>query len=134
MGDKAFTAITTQEEFDAAVNPLLKAERDKYADYAELKKKAGSVDALQSTISELNARVSNLQREAVCRKVAHEEGLPYELAGRLSGKDEDEIRADAKTLAKYVAVKKAPPLREPEPDTTKQSPLKEVLEKIRKDG
>lgn len=136
MENDTFEAITTQEQFDARVAPLLQAERDKYSDYTDLKNKAGLVDGLQSQVTALNAQVATLQSEALQRRIAHEEGLPYELAGRLKGKDEKEMRADAQALAKFVAKPaKAPPLHDPEPEQTDstKSALKEVLNKIRKE-
>lgn len=136
MEEKQFEAITTQEQLNAVVEPLLKAERDKFKDYADLQKKAGTVEKLQSQITDLTARITTLQNEALQRKIAHEEGLPYELAGRLTGKDEKEMRTDAQALAKYIVKKSAPPLHDPEPEQTQnseKSALKEVLSKLRKD-
>lgn len=137
MAEEQFEAITSKEQFNALVEPLLKAERDKYADYADLQKKAGQVDGLKSQISDLTARIDTLQGEAMQRKIAHEEGLPYELAGRLVGKNENEMRADAKALAKFVMKKpvKTLPLQQSEPEQTdsSRSALKDVLGKLRKE-
>ncbi len=137
MEQETFEAITTQEQFDAQVAPLLQAERDKFSDYADLQRKAGLVDGLQAQVSDLTAQVAALRNEALQRQIAHEEGLPYELANRLTGKDERELRADAQALAKFVARKpaKAPPLHDPEGEQTDstRAALKEVLGKIRKE-
>lgn len=137
MEPKPFEAIATQEQFDARVAPLLQAERDKYADYADLQSQAGLVDGLKKQVTDLTAQVSALQSEALQRRIAHEEGLPYELAGRLTGKDEKEMRADAQALAKFIARKpqKAQPMRDPEPEptNTKNAALKELLGKLRKE-
>lgn len=137
MEPKPFEAITTQEQFDTRVAPLLQAERDKYSDYTALQERAGLVDGLQTQVTDLCAKVTTLQSEALQRRIAHEEGLPWELAGRLSGKDEKEMRADAQALAKFISRRpqKAAPLRDPEsePTNTKNAALKEVLGKLRKE-
>lgn len=137
MEPKPFEAITTQEQFDTRVAPLLQAERDRYADYAALQERAGLVDGLQTQVTDLNAKIAALQGEALQRRIAHEEGLPWELAGRLTGKDEKEMRADAQALAKFIArrTQKAAPLRDPEPEptNTKKAALKEVLGNLRKE-
>lgn len=135
MDENTFEAITTQEQLNARIAPLLQAERDRFSDYADLQKKAGLVDGLQSQISDLTAQVAALRNEALQRRIAHEEGLPYELAGRLAGKDEKEMRADAQALAKFVVKKPASPLRSPEPETANSTSaaLKEVLGKLRKE-
>ena len=137
MEAKPFEAITTQEQLDARVEPLLAAEREKYKDYETLKIQAGQVEGLQTQVADLTARLAALQNESLQHRIAHEEGLPWELAGRLSGKDEKAMRADAQALAKFVARKpqRAAPLRDPEPEptNTKTAALKEVLGKLRKE-
>ena len=71
---------------------------------------------------------------SVKTRIAHEFGIPYELASRLSGEDEDAIRKDAETLSQLIGQQvrhKAPPLRSTEPlnlegDATKAA-LKRTL-------
>ena len=56
----------------------------------------------EKSIAEKDAAIKRYESASVKARVAHEEGLPYELAGRLSGETEEEIRKDAKALSKYV--------------------------------
>ena len=44
-------------------------------------------------------------------RVAHETGLPYEMADRLTGSNEEEIKKDAESLVKLIGNQnKIPPL------------------------
>ncbi len=132
-----FKAITTQEEFDAAIGERIKREREtlakKYEGYispeklAEKEKEsAASMEELtkklekltkdaathEKTVNELNAKIKGYESDSVKTRIAHEVGLPYELASRLSGDDEDAIRKDAEGLSKLMGSGRheAPPL------------------------
>ena len=50
-GDKAFTPITTQEDFDKALGERLGRERDKYSDYDTHKDKSAKYDDLVKSIT-----------------------------------------------------------------------------------
>ena len=123
-----FTPINTQEEFDAAIGDRLKREREtvskKYGDYEDLKKRVADQEAQISTLtkerddnakkyagydkslSELQAQVKAHETNSVKMRIAHETGIPFELAAKLSGETEEDIRKDAETMAKFVAKSK----------------------------
>ena len=135
-----FTAITTQEQFDAAIGARLQREREtlakKHGDYDDLKTKVADYEkqigemsknaeeaskkyaGYDKTLAELQSKVKGYESASVKTRIAHEVGLPYELAGRLSGDDENTIRKDAETLSKLLGnqTHQAPPLRSTEPD------------------
>lgn len=141
-----FKAIETQEELDRIIGERLKRERDatekKYADFETLKEKAARYDEIEkkdfagqiktlteklsakdaelassnSTISELTARANKAETSMLKAKIAHENGVPLELAGRLVGETEEDIRKDAETFASFFT-KSAPPLRSADPVT-----------------
>lgn len=135
-----FKPIETQEQFDAMIKSRLEqAERsfkEKYGDMDALKeqlsekdKQLGSltdqvkelnekIKGSDETITGLKSRVQEYETASVKSRIAHEEGLPFELASRLSGDDEEAIRADAKTLAAMLSVKKtvSTPKFDPEPE------------------
>lgn len=150
-----FKAITTQEEFDQAISERLKREKEtqakKYADYEQLKEENAS---LKEQIGELNHTVDELtskskgydeERQGLCSKIksyedaalksriAHEMGIPYELAGRLSGEDEKTLREDAKTLSQFFnRTRSTQPLKSTEPKTDeKDSAYKALLEDLK---
>ena len=128
-----FKAIETQEELDRIIGERLKRERDatekKYADFETLKEKAARYNEIEklsakdaelassnSTISELTARANKAENSMLKAKIAHENGVPLELAGRLVGETEEDIRKDVETFASFFT-KSAPPLRSADPAT-----------------
>lgn len=148
MGEKElemseFTPITTQEEFDDRISERLKREREtiakKYADYETISKKnedltkqnadySKSLEAASKKIKDhddevkgLQSKIAKYETDSVKTRIANEQGLPYELAKRLSGDDEEAIRKDAEGLAKLVKDNKpVAPLANPEGDPGKK--------------
>lgn len=108
-----FTPINTQEEFDAAV-----AER--YGDVGNLQQQittlTGERDANAQTVTELRAQIKGYETAALKQRVAREKGIPAEMADRLSGETEKDLRADAEAIAGILKAIKGPaPLANPEP-------------------
>ena len=133
-----FKVIETQEQFDEMVKDrIARAEakaQEKYADYdslkAQLSEKDEQITALSSQlkettekvagydgqVKELQDKISAYATDAVKTRVAHDMGLPYELASRLNGSNEEEIKADAKKLKEAAKLFHTPaPLGAPEP-------------------
>lgn len=153
-----FTAITTQEEFDAAISARLKRERetvskelggqlkemqDKIGGYetqisdlnGRLKEAGDKAAAGDKTIAELQGKIKGYETSSVKMRIAHENGIPYELADRLAGETEDDIRKDAQALSKLVSRKPAPPLADPEGNaTSKDAALKKMLQSLNGKG
>ena len=153
-----FKAITTQEEFDKAIQDRLARQKEsiekQYADYAELKAKnktlESEIGALKTTlaeantktesydkdIAELNAKIAGYETASMRTKIALQHGIPFDLAGRLVGEDEESITADAKKLAELVG-KKEPiaPLKDTEPPVDdKDGAYKSLLENLNLEG
>lgn len=106
-----FKAITTQEEFDAAISARLERERRTavapFADYetikndlATLRKQSGEKD---TTIAQLQKDLQSARTDLAKTRIALEKGLPQEMAARLTGETEDDLRKDADTLAKLLS-------------------------------
>lgn len=115
-----FKAITTQEEFDAAITARLTREREtvakKYEGYtspedlqkikADYEKQIGELTKAAETaktthaaeLAERDRTIAKYETDSVKTRIAHEIGLPYELAARLTGETEDDIRQDAETI------------------------------------
>jgi hypothetical protein len=64
----AFEPITSQEAFDKALGPRLERERGKFADYEDLKEKAGKYDDLEqankSDLDKANERATTAEAKA----------------------------------------------------------------------
>jgi len=131
-----FKAIETQEDFDAAIKARLdrntktvtdevKKSYEGYIPPDEAKKLTEQVEALtkqlaerDGSIADLTAKNKQYETASVKARIAHEKGLPYELAERLSGETEQDIAADAEKLAQFVGSQKpAAPLYAPQGGT-----------------
>lgn len=120
-----FEPITTQERLDE----LLAAERAKFEGYASpenvaeyekrIKTLTDKAAKLEKTNAELDSANKAHELNALKNKVARESGLRYELADRLTGTTEEELRADAQKLAEYTAV--TAPLKSTESSADKLS-------------
>lgn len=93
----------TQADVDRIVADRLARERSRYADYDDLKKKAGDADKQKSDVDKLTAAVQALtdraekaERETLRRKVADRHKLPAFLADKLSGATEADLDREAK--------------------------------------
>lgn len=151
----SFEIIDTQEKFDAAISERLKREREtigkRYADYEEIKKKneayekqlgemtkaaedaAKKYSGYDKQLEDLRKRVKGYETNSVKMRIAHEKGIPFELAERLSGENEDDIRKDAEALSKFVSAgRKTAPLRSPETSEKdgKAAALREFTSKL----
>lgn len=134
-----FKPITTQEEFDAAIKARLSREKEKYADYDQIKSlvedlKKENVD-LKSTIEanhqskedadkqleEMQNQIAGYETASLRTRVALQHGLPYDLADRLQGTDEESLKADAERLAGFMKpVSKIAPVKSTEPIVPKE--------------
>lgn len=150
-----FKPITTQEEFDAAIKARLSREKEKYADYDQLKSlvedlKKENVD-LKSTIEanrqskedadkqleEMQNQISNYETASLRTRVALQHGLPYDLADRLQGTDEESLKADAERLAGFMKkTQPVAPVRNTEPQVgdNKTMQMKSMLRELNHTG
>ena len=116
-----FEPITTQEAFEAAVNARLEQERETIrGEYT-------------TQVSELQNQITTYQTNETKMRVAREVGLPYEVAHRLAGANEDEIRADAETLKRLLNLQIEEPMRSIEPTdvNTNRAALRGMLQNMK---
>lgn len=138
----AFEAITTQEQLDGIISDRLKREREtaekkaaeKYGDYDDFQKKvkdyeekigtlngtieenAKKIAELDKSAGEMQAKIKGYETDSVKMRIAHEKGIPFEMASRLAGDDEEAIRKDAEAMAKFTTKQNArAPLASTEP-------------------
>lgn len=133
-----FTPIETQEQFDAMVKDRIaraeKAAAEKYGDYEAIKtqnadltgqiaslteqirKQTETIDGHKAVVDDLTAKVHGYETASVKTRIALELGIPYQMADRLTGEDEESIRKDAEEMIKLIGAKRqAPPLGSGEP-------------------
>lgn len=156
-----FKVIESQEEFDARIKDRIERAKEKaIEDYkTEIKKTiddlksensslknevAGYKESLEEvkgkdeTIKGLNEKISAFERAEVKRNIALEYGLPFKLADKISGDDEDSMKKDAEVMAKYFSESKKsyePPLKSYEDKADdKDQALKNLLDGLNMEG
>lgn len=116
-----FEAIETREQFEEAVKDRLEQEREtvrrefsgclspeaveeKYKEYLSPKEAEEKYKGYLSPEDAANkdATIAKYEKESKRVKVAMENGIPYELAGKLSGETEDEMKKDAEAFSKFL--------------------------------
>ena len=129
-----FKPIMTQEDLNAVLSDHVKKN---YGDYGDLKKKVSDyetqVGQLTKSNGELQATIKGHETKELRRRIAHEKGIPFEMADRLSGDTEADIRKDAEAMAKYVTRKHHAPGKDTEPEGVdeKKAALKKMLQEMR---
>jgi len=98
----------TQADVDRIVKERVQRERAKYADYDDLKVKAGEKATLEERVAEIEARAVKAETEALRARVAAEFGIstkagpngePSDADLFLTGTDAESLTAQAKRLA-----------------------------------
>lgn len=87
----------------------------------------------QGEQDKLNQQVKSYEMSALKARIAHEAGLPYELANRLTGDDEKSLKADAESLVGFIKPASPPqPLRSMEKQgaSPQTSAYKTLLENL----
>ncbi|MBS4750976.1 DUF4355 domain-containing protein [Carnobacteriaceae bacterium zg-ZUI78] len=150
-----FKTIETQEELDRIIGDRLARQKEKYSDYDQLKSRVEELEnengglkvtlesskqelsSYTSQIEALNTKVSSYETASLRTRIALQNGLPYDLADRLVGDDEETLKADAEKLASFLkANDPIPPLKSSEPNVgdTEQISLKNMLKDLTNKG
>lgn len=117
-----FKPINTQEELDAVIGDRLKRERatvekqyegflspedaaKQYEGWLSPKETAKKYEGWLSPeeAAKKDAKIKGYETSSVKMRIAHEQGIPFELIDRLQGEDEKAIRRDAETLSAFLA-------------------------------
>lgn len=151
-----FTPINTQEELNNIIGERLRREREtvtrevtqKFEQQitekdGEIAKYKTDMEALNQQLTDANGKISGIpaleekirgyERASVKSRVAREVGIPYELAERLSGETEEDIRKDAEGMRKLIGtMKPGAPLANGERDTGTQNTTKNKWREVAK--
>ena len=124
-----FTPINTQEELNNIIGERLRRERETVSkefeqqiaekdteigtlrtDAETIKKQLEDANQKLAGMPDLENKIKAYEAASVKSKVAREVGIPYELAERLTGETEDELRKDAEVLRKLMGNSQTAPL------------------------
>lgn len=158
MFGMSFKTIETQEELDNIIEGRLARQKQQYEEqlqgyeqlktqYEELQKEAaGFKSALEEantkastseqSIADLESKVTSYEQAQLRTKIALQKGLPFELADRLAGTNEDELKADAERLAGFLTPKEPmAPLKDTEEPgiTGENAAYRSMLQNLNKD-
>ena len=118
-----FKTIETQEQLNAIISERLSRAEEKYEGYTspedvqkikdgydqQIKALNDSMDAQKKKYSDYDNQLAEKDKQirayetaSVKTRIAHDAGLPYEMASRLSGETEEEIKEDAESLARLI--------------------------------
>ncbi len=125
-----FAPIESQEEFDKRIGQRLAKEREKFADYDEIKQAADKYkeyldsqkdeqtklaeerDRLLAELEESRKEVETRKINELRAEIASEKGLTLKQAKRLTGTTREELEADADDLLEsFPTPKPTPPAR-----------------------
>ena len=117
--------LSTEDEKKKYEGYLLPAdEKEKYKGYLTPEEAA-----------EKEKAIKGYEANSVKMRIAHEVGIPYELAGRLTGENEEALRKDAEGLIKIMGSQahKVPPLKSTEPPAAdaKTAAFKSMLDNMK---
>ena len=152
--ESTFKVIESQEELDNIVKERLKREREaankRYEGWISPSDHQKALEEANQTledykkarendikaIEDLTAKNAAYETASLKSRIAHEVGLSLEWTGRISGEDEQSIRADAESLKKLVGTGTPLPTKNPESgenlDPSKTA-FKSVLSAIKND-
>lgn len=117
-----FKVIETQEQLDEVIKKRLEREKAKYADYDSLSEKVQKLETeklnlqdiitkyeeaegvSKTRIAELEKNVGVWETKALKQQVAIKYNLPFDLADRLQGDNEESLTEDAERLASLMVV------------------------------
>ena len=98
-----------------------------------LSTKEAEFSSYESNLGELQKKVETYKLKDLKTNIANQAGIPLDLAGRLSGETEEEIKADAEKLAGFVNKKQPLPLKPTEPAKVdeKEQAYSKILENLK---
>lgn len=111
IGRKEFEGFISPDDLASKLEGSTKQISDLNKTIEEL---TAEKNTLSEQVKERDAVIAQNEKDSVKKRVAVANGIPYELADKLSGDTEEEITADAIKMAAFLAPKNVPPLANPE--------------------
>jgi cell division septum initiation protein DivIVA len=91
-------------------------------------------DGYEDKLTEKDNLIKEYEIKNLKYRIANENGIPLELASKLSGETEEDLKKDAETLSSFITKKQTLPLRTTEPKVDDEmAPYKEMLDNLKLD-
>ena len=88
-------------------------------------------EGYEDKLAEKDNLIKEYELENLKYRIANENGIPLELASKLSGETEEDLKKDAETLSSFITKKQTLPLRTTEPQVDdKQRELEQMLDEL----
>lgn len=113
----------------------IKAENKTLTDtVADLQKSMKDFEGYEDKLTEKDNKIKEYETANLKYRIANENGIPLELASKLSGETEEDLKKDAETLSSFITKKQTLPLRTTEPKVDDETaPYKGMLENLKLD-
>lgn len=135
LSEKLGSFEQTKSDLAEANKKLSEANTALESQKARLAELETSASETKKQLADRDAQIATFQRAAVKQSIALEYGLPLELANRINGETEEELRKDAESLKLFVGQGvKVPPLANNGAggDITKDSAFKQMAQNLTK--
>lgn len=117
-----------KEKFDG-VNEENKTLKDTVA---TLETSLKDFEGYEDKLTERDNKIKEYETANLKYRIANENGIPLELASKLSGETEEDLKKDAETLSSFITKKQTLPLRTTEPKVDDDTaPYKGMLEDLK---
>ena len=111
----------------------IKAENKTLKDtVADLQKSMKDFEGYEDKLTEKDNKIKEYETANLKYRIANENGIPLELASKLTGETEEDLKKDAETLSSFITRKQTLPLRTTETKTDDETaPYKEMLDGLK---
>lgn len=91
-------------------------------------------EGYEDKLAEKDNKIKEYELKNLKYRIANENGIPLELASKLTGETEEDLKKDAETLSSFITKKQTLPLRTTEPKVDDESAAyKEILSNLKLD-
>ena len=91
-------------------------------------------EGFEGKLAEKDNLIKDYEVKNLKYRIANENGIPLELASKLTGETEEDLKKDAETLSSFITKKQTLPLRTTEPKVDDETaPYKEMLDNLKLD-
>lgn len=112
----SFRPIETEEELNQIISEKIQETESKYTNYKS-----------ESEFNEIKEKLQKSEKKLMQFKIAQSHEIPVELAEKISGETEEDMKHDADRLAKFVTKKATPDFHGENAVNTKDEKFRSIL-------